>query len=358
MGYEIIKAIIILITGLALSFVSFYIYAEKAKTIISSSLKKELAFAPLYVSSIILLTLTYFIIPTDNDFIHTFSPLELFVPLILTGICYAVSLFPQTAKFLDVAIILSASIASIFLPTDFLMFNGYLPLWADRLAIIMLWSIFSCFYYVLNGIDGILPIFNSSYFAMLILLSVFDAAPLLYGMIGLSLFTVNTGFMVVNWFPAKISLSNNSCKIFGFMIGSIIVFCSTENLAPCFAVILTIFVLELLQSLIKKFSLRERYADLETNTICYQAHIKGLTPEQVCFSISKIEIIFIIMGCFQAYLPNAYSLPIVSIILAAWFLERLKNWNEPKQNLKEINQEFMDDLRQNINEIKNKINRE
>ena len=64
------------------------------------------------------------------------------------------------------------------------------------------------------------------------------------------------------------------------------------------------------------------------------------------------------MGCFQAYLPNAYSLPIVSIILAAWFLERLKNWNEPKQNLKEINQEFMDDLRQNINEIKNKINRE
>ena len=355
---EFILTLVTLIAGISLGFAGFYIYAQKAPTLTSSSLKKELTFAPIYIGSLILLSLLYFIVPTADDFIHDFQATEIFVPITLAGICYALSLFSKAAKFINIYLVVAASISVCFLPTDFLMFKGNLPFWADRLIIILLWSIFSCFYYILNKVDGILPIFNSSYLICLIVLALFDAAPLFYGLVGLALLSLNGTFLVYNWAPAKISLTDNSCKIFGFILGGIMVFASSENLAPCFSIILTIFTIELLQSAFKKLSLRDRYANLSSNTICYQAHISGLTQEQVCISIFKVQILFIILGCFQAYLPNNYSLPIASLILASWFLSKLQHWYEPKQNLKEINQEFVNDLRQNINDIKNTLNRD
>lgn len=353
-----ILALIALILGFSLSFAGLYIYLEKSAIIISSSLKKELAFAPIYLSCLILFSILYFITPISNDFINDFSTIELFIPMILAGICYLISLFPKTEKFINLALIIAIAVSCFVLPQNFLLFNGYLPLWADRLAIIAIWSLFSCFYNILNKIDGLLPTFNSSYLMTLSILALFDAAPIFLGLMGLGFFAINSGFFIFNWFPAKITLTDKSCKIFGFLIGYIIVLGCSENLTPCFAIVLTIFALELLQSFIKKLSLHHRYDRLDTNTICYQAHIKGLTPEQVCFSIFKIQILFIILGSFQAYLPNNYSLPIASLFLAAWFLNKLQNWDEPKQNLKEINQEFMSDLRQNINDIKNTINRD
>lgn len=358
MTNEFILTLITLVAGLSFGFTGFYVYAQKAQTLTSAFLKKELAFAPIYISSAAILTLLYFITPTEDDFIHNFSALELFIPLLLAGICYFLTLFAKTAKFINIFLILATAVSVYFLPSDFLMFEGYLPLWADRLAIIILWSVFSCFYYILNSVDGILPIFNASYLICLMVLALFDAAPALYGLIGLALLCINGSFMVYNWFPARITLSNNSCKIFGFLLGSIMTFAGSENLAPCFSIVLTLFAIELLQSIFKKLSLRDRYAELSNNTICYQAHIRGLTPDQVCFAFFKIQILFIILGCFQAYLPNNYSLPIASLILAAWFLNKLKTWDEPTQSLKEINQEFVKDLRQNINDIKNTLNRD
>ena len=358
MTYTLILTITTLLLGFCLSFAGFYIYKEKAKTVLSSVLKKELAFAPIYISAAIMLTLLYFITPLSDDFIHDFGAGELFVPLFLTGICYLISLFPSSAKFLNLAIILSVSGAVFLLPTDFLLFKGHLPFWADRLALIVLWSIFSCFYGIFNGIDGILPIQSLSYLLTLMILAVLGAAPLFLGLAALSLLTATCSFLSYNWFPSKINLSDNSCKIFGYLLGSLMVLGCSENLAPCFAIVLTIFALELVQSLCKKLSGRERYKKLNTNTICYQAHIKGLNPEQVCLSFFKIEILFIMLGCFQAYLPNNYSLPIASLFLAAWFLNKLKHWDDPELSLKEINQEFMSDLRQNIKNIKNTINRD
>lgn len=358
MTYKIILTIATLIVGFALSFTGFYLYSKKASKISCSFLKQELAFAPIYITSVILLSLLYFITPLKYDFIHNFSAYEVFVPLFLAGFCYGISLFPKTAKFINIALIISIGISAYFLPTDFMLFKGQIPLWIDRLILIVLWSIFACFYFILNGIDGILPIFNTSYLMILILLTALDASPLFYGLAATGLLSANGSFLIFNWHPSKIKISNNSCKIFGFMLGGLMIFSSIENLAPCFAIILTLFVLELLQSIIKKLSLHDRYSNLSSNTIYYQAHISGLTQNQVCFAIFKIQILFIVLGCFQAYLPNNHSLPIASLFLAAWFLNKLKHWDEPQKNIKEINEEFIKDIKQNFTDLKNKINRE
>lgn len=358
MTNEFILIFLTLIIGFTAGFVSFYIYAQKVQTISSAALKKELAFAPIYLSSWLIFALLYWITPLENDFIHDFKISLFLVPLTLTGMSYVLSLIKPNAFYINIAIIISAAISVFFLPAEFLMFKGYLPFWADRLVIIALWSTFSCFYYILKSVDGLLPIYNLSFLSTFFILSLLDAAPLFLGLLALGFLSVNTSFLIFNWFPAKISLTENSEKIFGFMLGGLMIFGCSENLAPCFAITLSVFALELIQSLIKKLSLRERYTNLSNNTICYQAHISGLTPDQVCASIAKVQILFIILSCFQVYLPNDYSLPIISIFLAAWFLDKLKNWNTPKQNLKEINQEFVKDLRQNIYNIKNKINRD
>ena len=338
-----------------MSFAGFLIYLKKQVPERFASLKKNLVFAPFYLSCLICFSLIYAFTPTRFDFINDIGIGQVIIPLLLAGIIYAVSLISKISRFTPVAIFIAAGISVFLLPADFLMFNGILPFWLDRLCILLIWFLFSNFYYILNGIDGLAGSQTISIGAAFLVLGIIDAIPLFYTMIAISLISISGSFLILNWFPSRIRLTTDSCRVLGFIVGWLLVFSSAEGLAPCNFIFITFYILELAQAAIKKISLRDKYESLVSNTTYYQANISGLAPTEICIFLFKLETVLIIIGGFQLYSPNVYSLPALSLILGAWFLNKLKNWQTPDKGLKEINKDFMEDIRQNIEEIKNNL---
>lgn len=358
MNQVLVLALITIFIGFSLSFSGLYYFSRQrtdSKINISSP---DLAFISLYISNFIIISLLFVFANTTEDSIYEIKASNILLPLALGLICNIIGSIKHTKKYINLALICAVSISAFLLPKDFLICQGTLPLWADRLVIIFCWSLLSCFYYLLNGLDGLLSSFSFPFFITPIILAMLNAAPAFYALSALSLFMSTSCLMIFGWSPAKLKISSNSCKIFGYIIGWLITVSSQENLISCYVILLFPFILEMSKAIFKKLLLRDRFENMQNNTTCYQAHISGLPAHQVCLTIIKIQIILIIISCFQAFVTNFYSLPIVSLFLTAWFLNKLQNWNEPQQNLREINQEFMDNLHQNINEIKEKIDRE
>lgn len=340
-----------------ISFIGFLAYLKKSVPEKVTSLKKNLAFAPFYISCLVCFSLVYAVTPTQRDFINDIGWLQVVVPLLLAGAVYGVTLISKVARFTPAAIFLAAGVSVFLLPSDFLMFNGHLPFWLDRIFILLIWFLFSNFYYILNGVDGLIGTQTFCIAAAFGILGIIDAIPLFYTMIAVSLMSISGSFLILSWFPARISLTQDSCKVLGFIVGWLLVFSSAEGLAPCNFIFIVFFILELIQAAVKKISLRDRYESLTANTTYYQANVSGLSPAEICVFLFKLQTVLVIIGCFQLYSPNAYSLPAFSLVLGAWFLNKLKNWQTPDKGLKEINKDFMEDIRQNIEDIKNNIGR-
>lgn len=355
MDFWLILVLSTIVISFVVSFSGFLIYLKKPLPEQYSFAEKNLAFAPFYLSCLILFSLLYVVTPTANDFILDINMFSVVLPLLLAGGVYLCTLFKKSAKYTPLALLAAIAVSTFLLPPEFLMFKGILPFWLDRLSILAIWFVFSNFYYILNGVDGLIGTNTISIAFAFLVLGVLDAVPFYYALVALCLTAVTSSFLILNWFPARVAFTADSCKVLGFIIGWFLTFSSSEGLAPCNFIFIIFYILELMEASIKKISLRDRFSSLTSNTTYYQANISGLSPTEICIFLFKLQIVFIIIGNFQLYAPNAYSLPVVSLILGAWFLAKLKNWQTPDKKLRDLNKDFMEDIRQNIEEIKNNL---
>ena len=67
-------------------------------------------------------------------------------------------------------------------------------------------------------------------------------------------------------------------------------------------------------------------------------------------SMAKISAVLLFLAWFQLFSVNSYSLPIVTFIIIYWLNGSIGN--AQKKTLKQINKEFVEGLKQNINETK------
>ena len=73
---------------------------------------------------------------------------------------------------------------------------------------------------------------------------------------------------------------------------------------------------------------------------------------EICQNIGKLMIILLILGSFQLYAPNNYSLPTAAVFITLWFMGKLNNWQEPPQSFKDLNREVLRDIKENVEDIK------
>lgn len=355
MDLRLILTICTIIFSFFLSFSGFLIYLKNPQPKEQALFYKNLAFAPYCLSCILLFSILYFITPTATDFVRSIDAYSIIIPLLCAIIVYSCTLFQQTAKYTPLTILAAIVISTLLLPSDFLLFNNHLPFWLDRICIIATWFLFANFYYILNGVEGLLGAHTLSIGISFLILCFIDAIPLFYGLVALSIIGISGSFLIFNWFPARISFTTDSCKVLGFIIGWLLIYSSSENMAPCNFILIAFYILELIQASIKKISLRDKFATLTVNTTYYQANISGLSPTECCVFLFKLQTLLIIIACFQLYSPNTYSLPMLSLLLTAWFLTKLKDWQNPNTGIHEVNKNFIQNIRQNIDDIKNKL---
>lgn len=108
---------------------------------------------------------------------------------------------------------LAAVLAGLYaLPAKQMIFQGWLPFWADRLAAAILWLWFLNLYNFMDGIDGITGIETLCISGGLWLVGPAQAqAAVLAG--------ASAGFLMWNWHPAKIFLGDSGSVPLGYLLG-------------------------------------------------------------------------------------------------------------------------------------------
>lgn len=341
-----------ILIGFFSGFIGFLLLYKKIQT---ENVKKNnflQTFTPFYLCMLILFSVLFYVTPDHEDFINPINFPDIIIPLLCGGIIFALPQIPKCARLGDVAVIGASVICSFLLPENFLFFNGALPFWADRCFIIAFWSVFSCFYYILNGSEGVLASQSMAIGIGLSLLVIFDGTPFLFCLFAACFAALNGALLIFNWYPAKLTLNKESCQALGFLTAWILFLNGGEGNISCGIIFAAFYLTELIEATVKKISLRQKYANLTVNSNYYQATISSASPSRVAFFVCKLLFILIILGCFQVFAPNPYSVPILGFIICIWFLSRLTN-RQPELSIRELNKNLINDIKQNINNFRN-----
>lgn len=333
-------------------------YSKHISDFESSSATAKDSFLPLFVILFVSFSALFFTNKQFFDFIYHPQYWSLLAAFLAAGLIYLGSLFKKSEKYTPLIILTAAIGCSFLLPKDFLLFEGNLPLILDRTCIILLWFLFSFSYKYMNGIDGILSLQTATSGAGIFFISLLGGAPLLLGNYALALVGTALAFMAFSWYPARIVLKQGAAPALGFIVAWLIIQSSVEKAASCNLIFNLFLISEVIWAAALKLTRRPQYKNIMSNTHYYQANVSGLAPNLICNATAKLQALLLILGTFQVYAPNAYSLPAISFVLTLWFSNKIKNWQEETVSLKEINTNFIRDIKENVSDIKQHLNQD
>lgn len=137
------------------------------------------------------------------------------------------SLTPGVRLAIHAAVI---AVALAQLGPDQLVFQGWLPLWADRALTGLCWLWFINLYNFMDGIDGITGVETACIgLGIAVVAVMIDAASALLLPAALACAGAALGFLVWNWHPAKVFLGDSGSVPLGFLLGLLLVELAIEG---------------------------------------------------------------------------------------------------------------------------------
>ena len=292
----------------------------------------------------------------DNDFINEYVLWELPALLAASAAIFYVSSRFGT-KYICLTILSCAAFLSLFMPQEISVFSQIPPFFSIPL-ITLLWFLFSFLYRFLNGIETVAGLHAMAVCIGIFFLTLAAALPFLLGAIALILAAVIAAFLIFNWYPARLQLSEAGCTALGFLLGGLVFRAVSEGAAPSIVIFNMFYIIEISWALLQTLFLRDKYADVITNTAYFQANVSGLSPENIANNILRLEIVMIVLGYFEAYSSNIYSIPVLSAIITVWYLSKVKNWQDANRSFREMNRNVINEIKNNFEEIKDTINKD
>lgn len=293
---------------------------------------------------------------SSKDFLFPLYNIEQIGVILLTIGIYFLAQKNYKNKYNFICILISYSILIGYLPKEyFTQFYEY-PTELIKIISIIALSLFCYGIQYLNGLDGIVSIQFITTCIGIFLLSLFGGVPQTLGIIGLGITATFLVFLNFNISQIRINMDNSSCLSFSFIISWLIFRSALEGSGSCLISYNMFYLYTVIEGLIKTTYTQQ--TPLMQNTNYIQAWIKGLSSQDICKNIGRISFFLLILGTFQVYAPNQYSIPLLSFITMAWFSTNLKNWNKDVTNYKEIHKEAFQTLKNNINEIKNNLRKD
>lgn len=346
-------AFITFIATFLFAFINFYLISKTSSPAKKDTQASILAFFLIAVSSGIL----SFIIPT-NDFLFDLNPIEPITMLCLTLAAFITYSWKKTSSKAWILPILSAAILYFFLPDDAYILSEQTYIWLNKLIICTLFGA-SCFLFkYINGIEGLSALQAVTIGFGIYMLTFFDAVPMLLGLTSLGVAGTFLALFSFNVYPARLNISNSAAASMGVFLSWMLVKCGQEASFPNASILAMFFLIEAAIAVAKKFSLLEKYQNIYANTFSYRANIKGLPSNIIISSVVKISILMIVLNCLQVYSPNPFSIPLLAALIMLWFLNKLVNWDTPKQTLKEMNKGFVQDIKDGLSNVKKMIDKD
>ncbi|MBI2235906.1 MAG: glycosyltransferase family 4 protein [Magnetospirillum sp.] len=113
--------------------------------------------------------------------------------------------------------------ALVMLPEGVTVFQGALPLWADRLLAGLGWVWFINLFNFMDGIDGISGVETASIGAGAAAVVLVGGAAVATLPLALACTAAALGFLVWNWHPARIFLGDSGSVPLGFLLGGLLI---------------------------------------------------------------------------------------------------------------------------------------
>ncbi len=300
----------------------------------------------------------YFQTLPQEDFLYPLSFPEICLAGCLSLLVYFLAFFSPRPLYSFLGILLSMAVISLFVPREFLLFDGSLPFAADRILLVFIFSFFCFGFKYLNGIEGLLNLHFIFSMLVIFLLSLVEGVPVALGLTALAIIGILSAFQIFNAYPARLQLNTAESAGLGFIITWITLKATIEGAAACCLTFNLFYIYTVAAAVIAKFSLRPDRQNITTNTGYYRALIKGLSPADICSTVGRLLLFLTIISAFQLYAPNWYSIPLFSLLAVIWFSEQLKNWDKKNPTLKEINNDILNEFKNNIDEIKNNLRKD
>lgn len=285
-----------------------------------------------------------------SDFIVPLNVTRVILPLILVPVIYlAAFLFGEKA--MSIAVIASVVICvfSTSIETKFVPFG--LNEYVFKFLAVIYFSIFCLGFKVLNYLPHTISIVSINMLIGVSLLSAIGGAPVYLALLSALLIGALSAYLGINLHRVKIEFDDVSCAILAFLISYVFMLDMGEMSFGSCVVFSMIFLGELALAIWKKLFISKSGSLIENSHI-YTAAQK-LTLAILMSNIFKVGIVCLFFGWFQLFAVNQYSLPIITFLVVIWLNSSMgANLIQTPKTLKQINAEFVRDIKQNLQETK------
>lgn len=147
----------------------------------------------------------------------------------------------------------TALLGTLLLPETVQVFQGWLPLWADRALTVLGWVWFINLYNFMDGIDGITGVETASIGSGLVLIgALIPVASLPYTPLGLTAAGAALGFLVFNWHPAKLFLGDVGSVPLGYLLGFALILLAADGALAAALLLPAYYLLDATVTLLKR----------------------------------------------------------------------------------------------------------
>ena len=289
--------------------------------------------SPVLVLGSIFLLIIYFMFQTQTDAI---IPLPIYTPILFILSCFVflgLSKHIHSNKIQYLILLAIALLNTLFLPSEINITEGLIPPLAEKIILALIWSLFAFMYFTLNGVEGIVSLQSLSVCLGLMVLFAIGMLPTLSGFYYCLYIALFVALMFFTEFPTKITLSTDDCRIIGFIIGWLGILATLEGCGSCFIILSMYYIYETCLALLKRISPQPQFKILTNNTFYARLADAGISPQNICRFISRINLVMIFLACFQIYAPNNYTIIIVSVFMIFWMITKVTSSKDVPQRL-------------------------
>ncbi len=255
---------------------------------------------------------------------------------VLAGISFIddIRFVPQLARL--AAHFIAVALGLTLLPDSALLFDGLLPFWADRLATGVAWVWFINLFNFMDGIDGITAVETiavaGGLATALLLMVPGESGDWSRAALAAVLAGATTGFLALNWHPARLFLGDTGSVPLGYLLGWMLVWSACVAGLWWLALVLPLYYwADATLTLLVRGARGEKVWRAHRQH-AYQAAVRaGASHADVAGFIALLNtaLVLLVLLALVRLIP-VWSTITLAVVLTALALWRLHHW--PKDN--------------------------
>ena len=295
--------------------------------------------------------------PSSVDAIFPLLSWQIALLFILSAFIYFAFL-TENKKFLYLCVAVSSVLAAYLLtPQTDHFFGIILPYVWVIVCLSALVFVLTLASYLLAALVGVYALFVSVFLISAGFLSLAGGLPVWLGVTAVLWAGLWIGIYQFNAEPQKITLNTGASLSMGFLLSCFMLKANAEMAGSSVLILFSFIIAELILSAYRRYILRSEETNLALNTSHFIAYQQVLNGAPVYVLVLKIGIINGALALFQLYSENAFSLPVLALVINLWMLSKMFE-PEEKKTFKQLNQDFVKDLKSGIETLKDALKKD